>query len=100
MRSATFNPGLRIIILISLTYVLGKTFKPWQIHWHWGAIDSVGSEHTMKYDPGHLHPGEVRLLMNFIMNEIGALAGNCQKKFAKNVGLNSKSKENEKLYNS
>eukprot|EP00112_Aurelia_sp_Birch-Aquarium-sp1_P020297 Seg52.1 transcript_id=Seg52.1/GoldUCD/mRNA.D3Y31 product="Carbonic anhydrase 2" protein_id=Seg52.1/GoldUCD/D3Y31 len=40
----------------------GKTFKPWQIHFHWGATDSVGSEHTMKSDASHLHPGEMHFV--------------------------------------
>ena len=47
----------------------------------------------MKYAAGHLHPGEVKILLNFIINEIGSLAGNCQESFAINVGLKFKIKE-------
>jgi len=40
----------------------GKTFRPWQIHWHWGATDAVGSEHTMKIDATILHPAEMHFV--------------------------------------
>eukprot|EP00795_Rhopilema_esculentum_P016052 gene16052-7397_t len=40
----------------------GKIFRPWQIHFHWGATDSVGSEHSMKYQNSHLHPGEMHFV--------------------------------------
>jgi len=40
----------------------GKIFRPWQIHFHWGSNDAVGSEHTMKKDAKQLHPAEMHFV--------------------------------------
>ena len=37
----------------------GETFEFLQLHWHWGSVDSQGSEHTIN---GKKYPMEVHLV--------------------------------------